>query len=494
MPVDWVGYGWAMLALDISQFLYAYKDDWAGEDSVFTTKPNIMTSTMAPTEWREVSPGSYQRSLEAQEILCNMFSVQDPSTGKRHWTMVSAIRLSTPLEDLIDPLRRAWTQLRYEQPNVATLMDRAKRVRTYTVASDPKELESWLKETFIVLDGPSAKEAERSLRDIERPTLYLVPKSQELMFRAHHATMDGMGTIHMWQDLLNILANPKPTPTFGSEGSNLAPVFSIAAKLPPTTAKEIELAQAELANFFAAQPGIGLPFKGSAPGTFAVDHYTFPSDITAAILAGCKAQGLTPTHALHTAIMLTTRRLDATSPPSRSYGAFAPFNLRKYVSSDAKRFSVSSYLSAWFIKTTPPMDTSREGFLALAKIVKDYYVETAKDTHKLRVNDPWYQGVIDVLASIPSNAPPQPPPSAGLLSTIGIVESNIRRSYPRLEVDDFWFALELLSPEIACHSWTFGGELTFQCSYNEGYHSLDEVKNFQNVVKNVLLEGLDVKE
>lgn len=454
-----------------------------------------MTSTMAATEWREVSPGFYQRALESQERVCNAFSVLDPGTGKRHWTMVSAIKLSTPLEDLIDPLRRAWTQLRYEQPNVATLMDREKGTRTYTVASDPKELDSWLKETFQVLDSPSAKDAERELRDIERPTLYVLPKSQELMFRAHHATMDGMGTIHMWQDLLNILANPKPTPTFGSEGSDLAPVFPIAAKLTPTTAKDVELAQAEIAKFFASQPGLGMPYKESAtPGTFAIDHYTFPSDLTTKIIDACKAQHLTPTHALYTAIILTTKHLDATSPPSRSYGAFAPFNLRKHLSPEARKYSIMSYLAAWSMNITPPKDTSKEGFLAVSKIVKTYFVETAKDTDKLRVQEPWYQGVIDVLASIPADAPPPPPPSAGVLSTMGIIESNIRRTYSQVEVDGFWFALELLSPEIACHSWTFGGEMTMQCSYNEGFRTLDDVKNFQKMVKDILLRGLDIKE
>ena len=449
---------------------------------------------MAATEWREVSPGFYQRDLEAQERVVDMFSALDPGSGKRHWTMVSVIKLSAPLESFIDPLREAWTQLRNEQPNVATLVDREKGLRTYTVASDPKELDNWLKETFQVLDFYSAKEAERNLRDIERPTLYVLLKSQELMFRVHHVTMDGMGTIHMWQDLLDLLINRKPTPTFGTEGSNLAPIFPIAAKLPLPTAKDLESAQSEISKFFSSQPGLGIPFKGSAPGSFAIDHYTFPSDLTTAILTACKAQGLTPTHALHTAIILTTRHLDTTSPATKSYGAFAPFNLRRYVSPAARRYSIASYLAAWFMKVTPPMDTSRETFLTVAKTVKNFYVETAKDTDKLRVQDLWCQGVIDMLTSIPADAPPPPPSSAGLLSTMGIIESNLRRTYPKMQVDGFWFALELLGPEIACHSWTFGGEMTMQCSYNEGFHTLDDVKNFQKLVKGILLEGLGVKE
>ena len=134
--------------------------------------------------------------------------------------MVFAIKLSTPLESFIDPLRQAWTQLRYEQPNVVTLMDREKGIRTYTVASDPKELDSWLEESFQILDSSSASFAERNLRDIERPTLYDLLKSQELIFRAYHVTMDSMGTIHMWQDLLDIFTNSKPIPTFGPEGSD----------------------------------------------------------------------------------------------------------------------------------------------------------------------------------------------------------------------------------------------------------------------------------
>ena len=121
---------------------------------------------MAATEWCEVSPGFYQRDLEAQECIIDMFSVLDPGSGKQHWTMVSVIKLSTPLESFIDPLHQVWTQLHYEQPNVATLVDCKKGICTYTVMSDPKELDNWLKETFQVLDFYSAKEAEHNLKDI----------------------------------------------------------------------------------------------------------------------------------------------------------------------------------------------------------------------------------------------------------------------------------------------------------------------------------------
>ena len=90
------------------------------------------------------------------------------------------------------------------------------------------------------------------------------------------------------------------------------------------------------------------------------------------------------------------------------------------------------------------------------------------------------------------------PPSDVDISSIGIAEKLIRRSYGTseagLEVKAVSIGVEILSRQAVTFVWTFRDQLNFSAVYNESFHSAEQMSQFVSTVKTQLLEGLGVQD
>jgi hypothetical protein len=97
-----------------------------------------------------------------------------------------------------------------------------------------------------------------TLKLVQQPTLYVVPKSQALVIRAPHAYIDAMGLLGLWNDLLSDIESSRCIPEH-EKSKKLAPsVFVAVDTSSPTPDDKIE-AQAHLTKIFQNLPSMHFP-------------------------------------------------------------------------------------------------------------------------------------------------------------------------------------------------------------------------------------------
>lgn len=94
--------------------------------------------------------------------------------------------------------KRTTTSL--EASTARAAADRSDRGRVQEDLRGPDEtaLQKWLDTTFIVSDDTEGETIARESRPIQQATLYYLPKTSELVIRAHRSLVDGVGMQLLW--------------------------------------------------------------------------------------------------------------------------------------------------------------------------------------------------------------------------------------------------------------------------------------------------------
>jgi hypothetical protein len=69
---------------------------------------------------------------------------------REHWSLTTGLKLQPGTENLVSVVRQGWIALRDAHPSLASHVENGKKV--YKVATED-ELNSWLIETFVVVDS-----------------------------------------------------------------------------------------------------------------------------------------------------------------------------------------------------------------------------------------------------------------------------------------------------------------------------------------------------
>ena len=134
-------------------------------------------------EWKEISPGVFERPFDAIERSMSALTSIGHDMNREFSTGTSGLILKITTSEwgrsTVDILRQAWTTLRYEQPMLATTVDRVRDVRHYKTASsnDGSEIRTWLAETFHVESNLTSEELFPLLRKVDRPVLCVFDKN-----------------------------------------------------------------------------------------------------------------------------------------------------------------------------------------------------------------------------------------------------------------------------------------------------------------------------
>lgn len=435
--------------------------------------------------WSQVSERRWERPVSGMEgyFIFSGSLTASLCEGRQHYTLFSKLKLDINLPDRESALRQAWKQMRYEQPHLSTIADGMKLV--YEVLDDAA-VQEWLDATFIVSSAANAEELHQADQTIKQSTLFYIPRSSELLFRAYHHTIDGTGVILFWNEYLKALASPAEKITFGDEPSRLAPSIEKALGVPSEpTPEQSEKASALLADYVANVPGIAPVSKvGVAPsGSCRNAELLFSVSTTEAIVRACKAKGITVTAAIHAAYIRTLVRHADPDSNAEKYVSANQFNLRSYL---PEPYSTGQYAVAVFYTTHPFVVHLPASFWDLAYTLNVYYATAYKNNREaLELNGHFTRALFDIAQTPEFLAGPVP--KDALVSSLGVAERYLKRSYgDSVAVHDFKLGVDVVLGMSMLFAYTFQDRLRLVYSFNDGFEEPAHIEKYLQSVQEIL--------
>ena len=459
--------------------------------------------------WKETGQkGVFSRPIGECEEYIKLVGEMGPQPDRENWAVNSTATVipvgSLASSDLAAHFRRAWGHMRFQHPSLASEVTPDNKSLIYTVPADGTVLDAWVSQTFSVAnEAQSSADVFSSFKTSPYAKLVYIPRSSELLIHSVHWRIDGIGSMLLLDALLTIAAKPSPLAdpaslAWGTEVVRLVPTIEDAASVPVEPTPEIKERAAAIVGTFALTVGaVGIPYLGDAStqpaGTRSVAIKLSPAT-TEKVLAACKARGVTVTSAVHASVAGANYALADEAVRDRHYASTIRFTLRPHL-----REPYSTPVSASGLYTTGWMHRV-EAQSSWAERLQSYQNEYRKGITRdfLDAHREYALQVVAALRSLPKPAAGDPPPPSYVdISNIGIVEKFVNRDYGTPEagfqVKAVSLGVELLSPPCCIYVWTFRDQLNLSATYNEAYHSADQMSRFVDTVKSLLLEGLGVE-
>jgi hypothetical protein len=505
--------------------------------------------------WAEVRQGRWERDIDEIENFYLALDQSFAATGGHLFAIMGhvSVTVEVPTGQSLEKcehnfekaLRDAWARLRFDHPTIASWVEYNGNQTRKIYESVERQghegntLEDWLNETFCpVVTQQTGLEWCNSDPPVPKlPTLFVLKTSQatidgdeskvlrrDLVLRAPHNIIDGIGTLLLFNNLLKhasdvYSSNESHTLPWGEEHKNLSPSFRVAAALPdaivPQQLERIENIVTANADLRRGIPIMSAPFKNvnEKPGKHQRLSITISAQDTAAILAACRSQSLSVTHAYHTAIAMAVRDAQPSqlTPALKRYINYCLINERSHCKHP---YSTAAHAAAVYhsvsgahlaLDLTVPGDVPRTpaydkaDFERLAPIVKDYYTSIRDDTshpplvpHYFTMATPKDPRIRDSTAENPAPLPPNNKSPSVSISSMGRVDDLIAAQHGALRVHDPWVTGEELGTGLGAFLGTFNGELHLSAAYNEAFHDEAEVKTFLKRVQEIVVCVLDV--
>ncbi|KAI0161028.1 hypothetical protein GGR52DRAFT_156878 [Hypoxylon sp. FL1284] len=454
--------------------------------------------------WTEVSPEVYSTELGGVEKIYRFMSNIFKPTGREHWGLYCSCTLelgpSLSQRDPATALRDAWKALRQEFPALAIVPDGLTK-KTY-ILPNASRVEKWAGETFIVERNtdPDAVLASYPARD--HPSMYYFPKSSQVLFLASHWRIDGLGTCMIMDRFFAILTASTPSPAADSWTNDLekvSPRLEDALGAPTEETPEIhELAQKQIADHHknAVHAG-GIPYLGDAttpPGSPAHTFVNFDAQTTAALIAACKARGVSVTAAVYAALadaVLALSREEGDAP--EKYTAVMATNMRGYVRAP---YGGREHAAQVYIIGRSPTVAHGSSFAdktaQFAAYSRDWYDDDFLRAYRVTTRHHYDAMTQRRPAPPPGGAPPPKPPSGVTLSSLGVIEKLLPAAYGDVRVAGFHFGVSMLTRQMLLYVWTFAGRMCFSVNYNDAYHDAASVRALIEHIRLVLAEEVGV--
>ena len=441
--------------------------------------------------WKETSPGHFERPLDSLEIWYRALGSGGAPLNREHWsvTAVAQICLHFPASETAEALRHAWKTIRYDNPQIACTVQGNKNV--YDVP-DETAVETWLKDTFIVAPSQTASGLFSAFTPAPFATFYYLPQTSEVAIHFSHSRMDGIGAMHLLHQLFKALAEPR-NKAFGTESKNLSPNFNDATGTSTSVTPEIQQAVAKMATEFISNvPSVGLPNFASnhVPGSTQRRGLQLETQATSAVVNACRERGIGVTAAVHAAVIAATYQLAPPELAARKYLSWCAFDLRPYCTPpyDSAAHAVTLYHAGLVAVVAP------SSFLTNASELQSMYKRSwqPSQSNLLSLVIPLTESITALLSQpLPPNLPP---PTEPALSSLGVVDRYIDSKYgDKIEVKDFWLAVEMLSRQVQVYVWTFQDRLRLSACFNESFYEGGFVEGFLSRIQDILLKELEIE-
>lgn len=433
-------------------------------------------------------------------------------------------------------LRHGWLALRYDHPTIASRVSHdpatGRVIKSYRTCLGDKERDAWLAETFVpIRTGETGEEWANSDPPAPKvPTLFVLHPTVassavrlDLVLRSPHEIVDGIGTLHMFNNLMRLVANAYEAgsafkiPIFdGSETKNLSPPFRVAANVPTelTERQKQHLAEQNAHKAAASQDDgdikvLGVPYQQGtdAPGKHQRIALDFSERDTAALVAACKGLKATVTHAFHAAIAMAVRDVQERKSEAQKvrYVNYILRNERKSCVDpyNTPKHAVAVYHSVSGRALTVDMTLPVAGdainpadrvieFRTIVEKMRHFYEAVRDDKDHYALSLPiWEAGCPELPKSeaFPPVPPPNPKPSASI-SSMGNVDAIIASEHGQISVDKPWVTGEELGNGLGLFLGTFRSKLSLSAAYNDAWHSKSEVEDFVYRCRDIVLAGV----
>ncbi|KAL4800123.1 hypothetical protein BDV19DRAFT_171705 [Aspergillus venezuelensis] len=491
--------------------------------------------------WTQVGPGRWERDIDEAEQFYTSLAKTYEGTGRCCFAITGYISFSVEgtEKDVEDALRKAWLRLRYETPTVASRVEYSEQLqrcrKVYDMVPTPESQKDWLEETFrAIRTRASGLQWCNSDPPVpELPTLFMIKRpsrqrgltTADLVLRARHDVIDGVGSLMLLNRLFEHAANALhqgdayPLPDFGDEWGRLSPPFRVAAGIPPSLSKQQQASLDKTVSWNAAlKKGIeiaGIPSRkhGAKPGKHQRVAITLSTESTYRLLKACKALGLSATHAYHTAIGIVLRDLQKKDARPRTV-RYVNYNLlderqqceepyNTPVHAASVYHSVSGQCLA--VDLTVPaasigapdhlFDYSiprRKEFMRVASAVRRFDLQNRNDKQRISMV-PSYWDMITPAYPADNTTPVVPLPynkPSVSLSDLGAVDDIVSPTHGAFNLDNPWVTREHLVTGLALFLGTWDGRLTLSATYNESWHTRNEALAFLDRCNVVAIQAL----
>ncbi|KAG9251922.1 uncharacterized protein F5Z01DRAFT_752452 [Emericellopsis atlantica] len=484
-----------------------------------------MTMDYSRYEWQESSPDVWTREVDEVEFFYTSLARTWRGCGRMFFHMTGHLSVQVPVppgrtqseegKRLEDALRKAWISLRFHHPTVASQVklhpDKGTYLKTYHVRPN-----GWLDETFkIISTGQTGTEwANADPPAPELPTLNVVVPPQDdqglvkrdLVIRAPHDIMDGVGTLMLFNNLVGHAAtafeqgDAYAVPDLREPRviENLSPPFRVAANIPPQPSPQVKDRMEKVMTVRRSIDAkdvevVPSPFRAGAtkPGVHKRIEITLSAEETSALATKCKEFGVTVTHVFHAAIALVLRDMMPKAELDRQvvYRGYLLRNERPNCAAPYNGYEhAASPLEVDLVVpgkgTAVTVEDEREDFLRVVRLMRDYY-------HKVR-DDPLHYQLAPLLAGaatkpLPTDSeeaevvPPIPPPTeqaSATISSMGKIDHLITAKQGVIDVFHPWVTGEELRSSLGLFLGTFRGELSLSAAYNDAWHEEKDVVKF----------------
>ncbi|KAL6854841.1 hypothetical protein ACO1O0_005968 [Amphichorda felina] len=495
-------------------------------------------------KWRETQPGRWVRDLDEPERAYTSLFKRFEGTGRSFFHMTGHLSLTMVIPEgqsraqaeanLDQALKKAWIALRCQHPNLASQTkldpDAGKWVKEYVTNAD-----GWLEKTFVLVPGNQTG-AEWSNNDPPAPplpTMNVISPAvtdehtirRDLIFRAPHDIIDGMGTLLLFDNYTRLTVE-----ALGKGDSyqvpalddpliidNLSPPYRVAANVPPETSEAIKqrlasIAAAEEADASNTIEIASLPHKSGvvAPGVHKRVELILPPDEASALLAASKRIGATVTHVFHAALALALRDLQTRKEeprPIRLDGYLLrnergtcqpPYNDHRhptgvYHSVSGDKLTVNMTVPAQ--SSTRSQEDDKAEFLRIVEQMKQFYTAVRDDRdHYALAPHLWAKGTAPLPTEEQATPPPFPPPSEIApvsISSMGRIDGVIAHRRGPVEVADPWVTGEELRNGLGLFLGTFRGSLSLSAAYNDAWIEKEEATAFLRRCMDLVKDSLD---
>ncbi|RDW75377.1 hypothetical protein BP6252_06519 [Coleophoma cylindrospora] len=360
--------------------------------------------------------------------------------------------------------------------------------KVYEVPNESK-LQQWIDSTFIVSSASDAEELQQSAVPFTQATLYYLPGPSELVFRAHHHTVDGVGVMLFWDSFLHALSAPQTHISFCEEPARLAPAMESVLGYPPEpTPAQAEEAKDLFMSWAGSIPGIGPVSKlGTCPPGHCVNkQLSFSASQTDAIVRACKVKGFSVTSAVQAAHVLTLAQHADPRHKLSQYVTANQFNLRRFLPMpyNSSKYAVSVYYTPLPFKIDLP-----SSFGVIAHTLNEYYKTSYENNaHALQLKGTFTRVLVAAVQTPEFLAAPVP--RDALVSSLGIIEQYVNRTYGSLRVKDITMGIDVIMGTSMLHIYTFHDQLRLVYSYNNAFEEPANIQMYLEKVHGILLKEL----
>lgn len=396
-------------------------------------------------------------------------------------------------------LRLAWQWLALEYPQTTATTSEGKFVTRLLDGSE--EQEEWLQKTFNVVEGTNAEEYDVLSNIPNHAMLYYFPTSSQVTLVSPHVSIEATGALKMFNLLMDrainhdsIEKNYQPRadhlPASLEQALDIHSANEQHQKLVGDALMECEKTQPSLAD--ESQPASDNEIKEK--GYRGHQVLTFTPEETSRIIEKSKQSGISVTSFVFAALLEFLTELE-TNEKSSYYTSFDIYNMRT-VLPDALANSPFAFYGAFWptVIETPKGDAK-----TILKNVDSHLKEAAKhlrnDAHPsvdeaskaLKPMALACQQIFQVLAQDPEGLRPSPN-----ISSFGVCENYLNRSYGSVQITDFNVSTKSSSPQCPGFAYSFRNRLNFGTTYSRRFHSDAQMAERNQGIRNKMLQILDL--